>query len=76
MLGITIVNIGSLAWQYTLLADIQADPDNYNEQTANISDTLQTVLSIASFRDLHISNNFFHYVVQKSLLKFASTAMA
>lgn len=47
MLGITIVNIGSLAWQYTLLAGIQADPDNYNEQTANISDTLQAVLSIA-----------------------------
>jgi Domain of unknown function (DUF4328) len=47
MLGITIVNIGSLAWQYTLLVDIQADPDNYNEQTANISDTLQAVLSIA-----------------------------
>ena len=47
MLGITIVNIGSLAWQHTLLVEIQADPENYNEQTATISDSLQAILSIA-----------------------------
>jgi Domain of unknown function (DUF4328) len=47
MLGITVVNIGSLAWQFSLLAGIQADPENYDEQTANISDTLQGILSIA-----------------------------
>jgi hypothetical protein len=47
MLGITIINIGSLAWQYSLLLKIQADPDNFDSQTGNISDMLQAVLSLA-----------------------------
>ena len=49
MLGITVVNIGSLAWQHTLLVEIQADPENYDEEIASISDGLQAVLSIAYF---------------------------
>lgn len=47
MLGITIINLGSLAWQYSLLMTINNDPDGVDKGTASISDMLQAVVGVA-----------------------------
>lgn len=47
MLGLTITNMGALAWRYFLLADVQTNPDNIDMNMINASDTLIIVVNVA-----------------------------
>jgi len=59
MLGITIVNICSLGWQYYLLLDAQANPENIDMTTLQTSDTLRSVINSVNFIMLILSMIFF-----------------
>jgi len=59
MLGITILNIFSLGWQYYLLIDAQANPGSIDMETLQISDTLRTVVTVVNFIMLVLSMIFF-----------------
>ncbi len=59
MLGITIVNMCSLAWQYYLLIDVQANPGSIDMETLQTSDTLRTVINSVNFIMLVLSMIFF-----------------
>ncbi len=48
MLGITIVNIGSLVWQYSLITNAQSDLANVDMQAINTSDTARQIILIVS----------------------------
>ena len=59
MLGITIVNMFSLGWQYYLLIDVQANPGSIDMETLQASDTLRTVITAVNFIILVLSMIFF-----------------
>jgi len=59
MLGITIVNMFSLGWQYYLLIDVQANPGSIDMETLQESDTLRTVITAVNFIMLVLSMIFF-----------------
>jgi len=59
MLGITIVNMFSLGWQYYLLIDVQANPGSIDMETLQASDTLRTVITAVNFIMLLLSMIFF-----------------
>jgi amino acid transporter len=59
MLGITIVNMCSLGWQYYLLMDAQASPESIDMETLRTSDTLRTFISSANLIMLVLGMIFF-----------------
>ncbi|HEX3165808.1 MAG TPA: DUF4328 domain-containing protein [Chitinophagaceae bacterium] len=59
MLGLTIVNMGALAWRYFLLTDVQADPDNVDMNMINASDTLIIGINVAHIIIIILSIVFF-----------------
>src|SRR6187397_3042973 len=59
MLGLTIVNMGALAWRYFLLTDVQADPDNVDMNMINASDTLIIGINVAHIIIVILSVVFF-----------------
>jgi hypothetical protein len=59
MLGVTLVNMGSLAWQYFLLADAQADPEFIDMNILETSDMIRAIVSIAKFAIIILSIIFF-----------------
>ena len=68
MLGLTVTNMGALAWRHFLLADVQTNPDNIDMNMINASDTLIIVVNIAHIVIVILTIVFFYYVVQKGLL--------
>jgi hypothetical protein len=59
MLGFTLVNLGSLAWQYYLLDDVQKNPENIDMQKLQTSDSLRTIISVIQLIILILSMIFF-----------------
>jgi len=59
MLGVTILNIFSLGWQYYLLIDAQANPESIDMERLQTSDTLRTVVTVVNFIMLVLSMIFF-----------------
>jgi Domain of unknown function (DUF4328) len=59
MLGVTIVNLGSLAWQYYLLDDVQKNPENIDMQTLQTSDMIRSVVAVGQLIILILSMIFF-----------------
>jgi hypothetical protein len=59
MLGVTIVNMFSLGWQYYLLIDVQANPGSIDMETLQASDTLRSVITAVNFIMLVLSMIFF-----------------
>jgi len=55
MLGVTILNMFSLGWQYYLLIDVQANPGSIDMETLRTSDTLRTVITVVNFIMLVVS---------------------
>ena len=47
MLGITFLKLGSLAWQYSLLSDLNNDPDSVDRDLANMSDMVHGIINLA-----------------------------
>jgi len=47
MLGLTIVNMGAMAWRYFLLSDVQADRDSADMDMIEASDTLIIATNVA-----------------------------
>jgi len=59
MLGIALLNIGSLTWQYYLLVDMQAHPENIDMPTLETSDTLRTGINVINLIMLILTMIFF-----------------
>jgi hypothetical protein len=59
MLGLTIVNMGALAWRYFLLTDVQGDPDSVDMNMINASDTLIIGINVAHIIIIILSIVFF-----------------
>ena len=59
MLGVTLLNMASLAWQYYLLDDVQKNPENIDMQKLQASDTIRTAISIGQLIILLLSMIFF-----------------
>ena len=59
MLGISIVNIGSLAWQYILVKGAQEHPASIDLDTLQNSDYLRTIINSVNFIVLILSMIFF-----------------
>ena len=59
MLGVTILNMFSLGWQYYLLIDAQANPESIDMERLQTSDTLRTVVTVVNFIMLVLSMIFF-----------------
>ena len=59
MAGLTITNMGALAWRYFLLTDVQNNPDNIDMTMINASDTLIIVVNIAHILIVILSIVFF-----------------
>ena len=59
MLGLTIVNMGALAWRYFLLSDVQANPEDVDMNMINASDTFIMVVNVAHIIIVILSIVFF-----------------
>jgi hypothetical protein len=59
MLGLTITNMGALAWRYFLLSDVQADPDSIDMNMINASDTFIIAVNVAHIIIVILSIVFF-----------------
>ena len=59
MLGLTIVNMGAMAWRYFLLSDVQADPDNVDMNMIEASDTFIIAANVAHIIIVVLSIVFF-----------------
>jgi len=59
MLGIALLNIASLAWQYYLLVDMQAHPENIDMPTLETSDTLRTGINVINLIMIILTMIFF-----------------
>ena len=59
MLGISIINLGSLAWQYILVKDAQEHPANIDLDTLRNSDFLRVIINSVNFIVLILSMVFF-----------------
>lgn len=59
MLGVTVVNCGSLAWRYSILLDIKADPANFDMQVANLTDLMQSILALTNLVVFVLAATFF-----------------
>lgn len=59
MLGLSIANIGALAWRHILLADAQINPENVDMEMLEASDTLIIVINSAHLFILILSMVFF-----------------
>jgi hypothetical protein len=59
MLGTTLLNMASLAWQYYLLLDMQAHPENIDMPILQTSDTIRTGINIIHFVIVILSMIFF-----------------
>jgi len=59
MLGISIVNICSLGWQYYLLIDVQANAASIDVSTLETSDLLRSVINSVNFIMMIVSIIFF-----------------
>jgi len=59
MLGLTITNMGALAWRYFLLSDVQANPEDVDMNMINASDTFIIVVNVAHIIIVILSIVFF-----------------
>ena len=59
MLGVTLLNIASLVWQYYLLANMKAHPENIDMPTLQTSDTLRTGIYALNLIMIILSMIFF-----------------
>lgn len=59
MLGLTITNMGALAWRHILLADAQANPDDVDMEKIEASDTLIIAINAAHLIIVILSMVFF-----------------
>ena len=59
MLGVTLLNMASLAWQYYLLVDVKAHPEDIDMPTLQTSDTLRTGIYGLNFIMIILSMIFF-----------------
>ena len=59
MLGLTITNMGALAWRHILLTDAQANPDNVDMEKIEASDTLIIAINAAHLIIVILSMIFF-----------------
>jgi hypothetical protein len=59
MLGVTLVDMGSLGWQYYLLTGVQANPDNIDMETLRTSDMIRLAVGIAHLAILILTIVFF-----------------
>ena len=59
MLGLTIVNMGAMAWRYFLLSNVRADPDSVDMNMIEASDTLIIAANVAHIMIVILSIVFF-----------------
>jgi hypothetical protein len=59
MLGITIINMGVLTWQYFLMSDVQAGRESVDMSMIGASDTLRQIATIVRFIIIILSAIFF-----------------
>jgi len=59
MLGLSITNMGALAWRYFLLYDVQANPEDVDMNMINASDTFIMVVNVAHIIIVILSIVFF-----------------
>ena len=76
MLGLTIVNMGALAWRYFLLTDVQADPDDMNMDMIEASDILIVVINVRILCIIILSIVFFIMWFRRAYYNLHHVAMA
>ena len=59
MLGLSIVNTASLAWQYILLSEVQNDQENIDMSLIETSDMLRSIITVSNLLLIILSIVFF-----------------